>query len=278
MFSQKQTEILHEFFADIDDCLPLNLVEKIHDATGIPTRLIHICALERGLIPLRYRRNIGTIGVEGQLQLLKSTALVIGLGGLGGNVIEQLARIGVGTLLAADYDNFDETNLNRQLLSSHGSLGRSKAETAVRRIAQINTDTEVTVYSKKLDALDDEVFEKCDIVFDCLDNIPDRLVLADRCARANVTLIHAAIASWYGQIAVIKPSSGFMQRVYKDFDKTEIQNKQLEKKLGTPPFTAAAAASIMTAQGIKVLTGQKINENELITFDLLTNELQSVRV
>ena len=69
---------------------------------GLSRRAAEIASLEQGVLPRRYMRNVGTIGIEGQLALLKCTAVVIGLGGLGGYVVEGLARMGVGRLVLVD--------------------------------------------------------------------------------------------------------------------------------------------------------------------------------
>lgn len=83
---------------------------------GISTIDAEILALSTGICPMRYERNIGTFGFDGQKRLLESSAAVVGLGGLGGLITELLARAGVGRLVLADGDVFSESNLNRQLL------------------------------------------------------------------------------------------------------------------------------------------------------------------
>src|SRR4051812_4598867 len=80
---------------------------------GIDARTIERTALESGLLPARYARNRQTISLADQLKLFRSRAAVIGCGGLGGYVIEELARIGVGELVLVDPDVFEEHNLNR---------------------------------------------------------------------------------------------------------------------------------------------------------------------
>jgi molybdopterin-synthase adenylyltransferase len=94
-----------------------------------------------GLLPARYQRNQQTLTVYDQLKLFRSRVAVIGCGGLGGYVIEELARLGVGTIYAIDPDTFQEHNLNRQLLSSTANLGRAKVEIAAARVAEINPAT-----------------------------------------------------------------------------------------------------------------------------------------
>jgi len=95
-------------------------------------------ALAAGLLPARYRRNRETVSTADQLRLRRSRVAVIGCGGLGGYLVEQLARLGVGRLAVIDPDVFEEHNLNRQLLSSPAALGRPKVEVAAERVAAVN--------------------------------------------------------------------------------------------------------------------------------------------
>ena len=95
-------------------------------------------ALELGWMPARYQRNRRTVSIAEQLTLFRSRVVIVGAGGLGGYVIEELARLGVGTLVVADYDTFEEHNLNRQLLATLANLGAPKVEAAVERVGAIN--------------------------------------------------------------------------------------------------------------------------------------------
>jgi len=72
----------------------------------------------------RYEKNLGTLTQEGQMKLFSTTVAVVGMGGIGGFLVEGLARLGVKKIIAVDMDTFDETNLNRQILSSVNNLGR----------------------------------------------------------------------------------------------------------------------------------------------------------
>lgn len=110
------------------------LAEK-HNAT---LKEIEETALQSNIIPARYTRNAKTITAREQLQLSTSHVAVIGLGGLGGAVVDILARTGVGELTLIDGDVFDETNLNRQLLSSVSAVGRPKAEVAAHHVTDVN--------------------------------------------------------------------------------------------------------------------------------------------
>ncbi|MBO7373961.1 MAG: ThiF family adenylyltransferase, partial [Oscillospiraceae bacterium] len=88
----------------------------------------------------RYIRNLGALSEEECAQLRKKTVLVAGCGGLGGYLIEMLLRLGVGEIRAADGDRFEASNLNRQLLSVPGLLGKPKAEAAAERAETVNPD------------------------------------------------------------------------------------------------------------------------------------------
>ena len=135
----------------------------------------------------RYIRNIPALSEAECLALGKKRVLVAGCGGLGGHIIDMLARIGVGCLRVADGDVFDITNLNRQLLSSVPLLGSSKARAAADHIARVNPDITVDAVETFLtnnNVL--ELLEGCDIVIDALDNIVSRRILSAACERTNI--------------------------------------------------------------------------------------------
>ncbi|MBP8653810.1 MAG: ThiF family adenylyltransferase, partial [Proteocatella sp.] len=100
----------------------------------------------------RYSRNMEMLTLEENISLRSKKIAVIGCGGLGGYIIEMLARLGVGTLAVADGDVFEESNLNRQLLSDTGVIGKNKALQAKIRISTINPDTEVIAFDRNLTA------------------------------------------------------------------------------------------------------------------------------
>lgn len=197
----------------------------------------------------RYARNLGTLGREGQAKLLSRRIVIVGLGGLGGHVLEQMARVGMGHITCMDPDVFEASNLNRQLLSDVEALGVAKVERAQQRMQEISPETDFLGLRTRHADAPDEVWTQADLVFDCLDNIADRLALAELCTRADCPLVHGAIAGWYGQVAVVHPGSGLLNRLYPNTE------PGLEKELGTPPFTAALCASFMVAEGVKVLCG-----------------------
>jgi len=220
---------------------------------------------------VRYARNLGTLGREGQAKLLSSRIVIVGLGGLGGHVLEQMARVGIGHITGIDPDEFDPSNLNRQLLSDVEALGVAKVDRAQKRMQKVSPETDFLGLRKRHADVPDAVWTQADLVFDCLDNIADRLSLAELCARADCPLIHGAIAGWYGQVAVVQPGSGLLNRLYPD------TGPGLEKELGTPPFTAALCASLMVAEGVKVLCGMAQDNPDRVAYvDLQASTFWSV--
>ena len=209
-------------------------------------------ALKRGAVPKRYERNIGSLGPEGQVRLLDARTVVVGLGGLGGHLVEMLARLGVGRIAGVDNDVFDETNLNRQVFSDMDNLGRTKARVVRERVGRINPAVEFTAHVARFESLDDKIFKNCDLVFDCLDRIPPRLELARRCAAARVPLVHGAIAGWCGRVAVCPPGAGMLEKIYAD----KTLQRGAEAELGNLPMTASAAADLMVAYALPILLGK----------------------
>ena len=263
---------LEEFFVSSESkTISIEEVEDISQNTGIPLRRIECFALGKGLIPLRYQRNIGTFGVEGQIKLLGSTVMLIGLGGLGGSVLEQIARAGFGTIIGVDPDVFDQSNLNRQLLSTEHAIGEEKVAAAKKRVQEINSAVSFTGYACRFQDLPDGLWQEADMVFDCLDNIPDRLILADKCMLADCPLIHGAIAGWYAEVGVIWPGSKMLEKYYQG------QTEGIEKKLGTPASTAMMTASIMVAKAVHILAGSNLSkELKMHVFNLLDDEWQTI--
>ncbi|MBP5240082.1 MAG: HesA/MoeB/ThiF family protein [Oscillospiraceae bacterium] len=215
----------------------------------------------------RYIRNLGALSEEECAQLRKKTVLVAGCGGLGGYLIEMLLRLGVGEIRAADGDRFEASNLNRQLLSVPGLLGKPKAEAAAERAETVNPDVRflaVPEFVTETNVM--ELVRGCDAVLDALDNIASRNMLAKACAEAQVPLIHGAICGWTAQAAVVMPGDALMEQIYPE-------GAALTSKASlsfTPPFCAA----LQTALCVRLLTGREMETGKLYVADLLDMELQ----
>lgn len=245
----------------------------IAERTGVSLREVESAALEAGVVPIRYQRNIGTIGIEGQLRLTVSRVGICGLGGLGGYVAEELARFGVGYLALVDGEVFEESNINRQLLCTEGELGQSKAEVAARRVRSINRATEVTVMRRRITAPEEAVdfFSRCEVVVDALDNVPTRLLLEECCARLGVPLVHGAIAGNSGQVMTIYPGDPGLKALYPPGE-----DHGVEELTGNPPTTPALVATLQTQEVVKVLCGGETIRNGFLLLDTATNVFEFI--
>jgi len=221
----------------------------------------------------RYSKNRETISKAENVILYNKKACVVGCGGIGGYVIEMLARVGVGAIMCVDGDSFDETNLNRQILSREDNLGSSKALEAKKRIGEINSGVRAIAYDAFFDRNNAKtIIDGCDIIFDALDNEDSRLLLQDEAAKNGLPVIHGSIAGWYGQVSVIYPGCDVLGRIYND-----ASPYGAEKELGTPSFTPALIASIEVAEGIKCLLGKESKlKGRILTVDLLNDEFDVV--
>jgi len=223
----------------------------------------------------RYLRNHNAISETEQALLVEKRVLVVGCGGLGGMVIECLARIGVGHLRVVDGDVFEESNLNRQLLSSTMNLGRSKTLAAQQRIMAVNPLVQVEAYQTLLTEENaPDLLKVCDVVVDALDNIPARLLLQQAAKTAGIPLVHGAVAGWIGQVCVIQPGQDLLSLLYPSFNETHGE----EQDTGTLSFTAAVTASWQAAETVKLLLGKTGLNGEILEIDLFNSTSKKFKI
>lgn len=205
------------------------------------------------LLPARYAKNRETFGIAQQRKLFDGTVAVVGCGGLGGYIMEELARLGVGTIRAIDPDVFEEHNLNRQVLCTLSSLGKAKVEAARDRVAAINPACDVFPFQAAFTAENAPILlGGIDVAVDGLDSIPARLELADACSRFRIPFVHGATGGWYAVLLTQREGSSSVRRLYGDIKAA----KGIEETLGNTSFTVALAASIEAAEVCKLLTGE----------------------
>lgn len=154
---------------------------------------------------LRYSRHIllPQIGVEGQEAIVKARALVIGAGGLGSPAAYYLASAGVGTLVLADGDTVDLTNLQRQILHRTASVGQPKAASGQATLAEINPECQVIPLLERLSGTRlEEEMAQADVVLDCCDNFATRHAVNRACVKFRKPLVSGAAIRFDGQVAV----------------------------------------------------------------------------
>lgn len=139
----------------------------------------------------RFERTQQLLGSENMEKLARSRVAVFGVGGVGGYVVEALARCGVGALDLIDNDIVAPSNLNRQIIATAGTLGRAKVEAARDRVVEINPDCQVSIYKifylpETADSFD---FREYDYVVDAIDTVTGKLMLAEQARASGTPLI-----------------------------------------------------------------------------------------
>lgn len=254
--------------------LSLSAATVLAQKNRLPRRQIEITALERGIIPERYARNMKSFSPQDQLSLLKARVCVVGQGGLGGGVTEILARQGFGALTLIDGDRFEDSNLNRQLFSSESGLGGLKAEAALKRVSEVNAAVSVTHHPVFLDEHNAaDLVAGADVVVDCLDNLTTRFILETAAKTAGIPFVSAAVAGAGGHVTTIFPEDQGLRLIYGTPD--QAPDKGAEASLGTLPFAVTLLSTLECAEITKIILkrGEPLR-NRLLVIDMLDNTFE----
>lgn len=138
----------------------------------------------------QFSRTELLIGKQAIEKLKQAKVAVFGIGGVGSYVVEGLARAGVGSFILVDKDIVDKTNINRQIIATHKTIGLKKVEVAKQRILDINPDAVIETYSEFFMPNSPDLFDKkTDYVIDCIDTITSKLELIVRAKNMNIPII-----------------------------------------------------------------------------------------
>ena len=222
----------------------------------------------------RYERNYISLTAKDQQALIKARVGIVGCGGLGGYIAEELARLGVGALVLIDGDTIEVSNLNRQIMTHEKNLGQYKVEAAKERLAIVNSQTTVEgiphYFSQEEGA---NLLNETDLVFDGLDSAVVRIKLEATCHELGKPLVFASIAGWFGLLGCSFPGDFTVRQLFGR------ENQGIEKKWGNPAFTPAVLASLAVAEGVKILIGQEpALRYGWLQVDLLAMEFERVRL
>lgn len=151
----------------------------------------------------RYSRHIimDDVGPDGQADLLDSSALVLGAGGLGAPIIQYLAAAGIGTIGIADDDEVERSNLQRQIIHGNDDIGRKKVDSAAEYVEQLNPDVTVERHEFRVQPDNiEELIDGYDFVVDGTDNFQTRYLVNDACTLAGIPFSHGSIFRFEGQV------------------------------------------------------------------------------
>lgn len=227
---------------------------------------------------LRYSRHIllDEIGIEGQEKLLAATALVIGCGGLGAAALPYLAAAGVGSLIIADDDIVDSSNLQRQTAFTEADIGQSKAYTLAGRLKNINSRTHITALNERLDQPKlIELAQQADVILDCCDNFATRLAVNQASVTSHTPLISGAAVRFEGQLAVYRPDLPEAPCYACLFDGDNASDGACAL-FGVFSPLVGIIGTTQAAEALKLLMNiGSDNSGKLLTYDALANEWQS---
>lgn len=232
----------------------------------------------------RYSRHliIPDVGMAGQKRLKNAKVLVIGAGGLGSPALLYLAAAGVGTLGIAEFDEVDESNLQRQIIHGMSDIGRSKAESARESIAEVNPYVEVVVHDERLDNDNVlQVFEGYDLIVDGTDNFATRYMVNDAAYFLKIPYVWGSIYRFDGQASVFAPTLADDAPCYRCLYPEPPPPGMVPScaEGGVLGVLCASIGSIQVNEAIKLITG--IGDpaiGKLVIYDALELEWRKLKV
>lgn len=232
----------------------------------------------------RYSRHliIPDVGMTGQKRLKNAKVLVIGAGGLGSPALLYLAAAGVHTLGIAEFDEVDESNLQRQIIHGQSDIGKSKAQSAKESIAEANPYVDVILHEGRLDndnVMD--VFRGYDLIVDGTDNFATRYMVNDAAYFLGIPYVWGSIYRFDGQASVFAPSLADDAPCYRCLYPEPPPPGMVPScaEGGVLGVLCASIGSIQVNEAIKLLTG--IGEplvGKLMIYDALEMEYRKLKV
>ena len=232
----------------------------------------------------RYSRHliIPDVGMTGQKRLKNAKVLVIGAGGLGSPALLYLAAAGVGTLGIAEFDEVDESNLQRQIIHTQSDIGKSKAVSAKESIAEANPYVEVVLHEERLDndnVMD--VFRGYDLIVDGTDNFATRYMVNDAAYFLGIPYVWGSIYRFDGQASVFAPSMADDAPCYRCLYPEPPPPGMVPScaEGGVLGVLCASIGSIQVNEAIKLLTGAGDPAiGKLVIYDALELEWRKLKV
>lgn len=233
----------------------------------------------------RYSRHliIPDLGVDGQKRLKNARVLVIGAGGLGSPALLYLAAAGVGTIGIVEFDEVDESNLQRQVIHGHSDVGRAKADSARDSILEINPLVTVNTHKFRLDN-DNAValFEQYDLILDGTDNFATRYLVNDAAVLAGKPYVWGSIYRFEGQASVFwEDAPDGLGLNYRDLYPEAPPPGMVPScaEGGVLGILCASIGSIMGTEAIKLITGMGESLlGRLMVYDALDMRYRTINI
>ena len=231
---------------------------------------------------LRYSRHLllEEIDVAGQEKLLASHAVIIGAGGLGSAAAPYLAAAGIGKLTLVDHDQVDLTNLQRQVMHSHKTIGQNKAVSGKQFLEQLNSTIELIAVEERASAeLLNPLLPTAQIVLDCTDNYATRQLINLACVGHRLPLVSGAALRFDGQVNVFdirSPESPCYACIFSPEEQFEETNCA---SMGVFAPLVGIIGSIQAAQALQLLIGFGDSLiGRMLLWNALTTQIDEIRL
>ena len=225
----------------------------------------------------RYARHLvlREVGGPGQQRLKAARVLIVGAGGLGAPAALYLAAAGVGTLVLADPDRVEVSNLQRQVIYTRDDVGRCKVEAAADRLKALNPHVNIERVPVHLEAANARALVRgCDLVLDGTDDFATRFAVNAACVAEHVTLVSGAIGRWTGQVGVFRRAP-----CYRCLVPDIPPDAETCAAVGVVGALAGVVGSMMALEAVKLLTGAGDPlTGRLLIHDGLSGETRTVKI
>lgn len=226
----------------------------------------------------RYRRQLMLRGftADHQRRLKHSTALVAGVGGLGGTAALYLAAAGIGRMILVHAGSLTLSNMNRQMLMRHDAIGKSRVQLAKKTIRQINPDVAIEVHDARISVANiDRLLRGVQIALSARPNFQERRVLNQACVERSIPMVEAAMNGMEGYLFNVIPRvASCVHCVYPEDDPSW-------EELGFPVLGAVSGmlGCMMSLEAIKLLTGYgKPLLSQMVVFNTIDMEFRKVNI
>ena len=229
----------------------------------------------------RYERQITLpeIGISGQQKLAEARVLVIGIGGLGCPVLQNLVAAGAGKIGIVDGDIVEETNLHRQYLYSLSDCGQQKVTVAAAVVSKQNPEVEIITYSEYFTKQNcREIVADYQIIVDCTDSIATRYLINDVAVEKGIPMVYASIHKFEGQLSVFNYKNGPTYRcLFSENDRLEaIPNCNDSGVLGVLP---TIIGTIQANEVLKIILEiGEVLSGKLLLYNSLDNSFETIEI
>jgi adenylyltransferase/sulfurtransferase len=229
--------------------------------------------------------SFGYISWWQQEKVRDAVVLVVGAGALGNEVLKNLALMGIGNILIADFDTIEDSNLSRSVLFRESDRGKAKADVAAAAVKELNPEVNVKAWNGDVNfEMGLGVFRHVDVVIGCLDNREARLSLNRFSWAINKPWVDGAIQELMGIVRVFWPGQGACYECTLTDEDYQIiglryscpllaRENILQGKVPTTPTSASIVAAFQTQEALKIIHGMEVQPGKALMINGLTNDI-----